>query len=358
MQSLLRTSFLSLLRLGLGISKELSILGETNWDALLDLANQQWLSAIVLDGIEQLPKQQQPPQEILLKWIGSVLQDETRYTVQRDVACRMATLFHENSIRTYVLKGEMVAECYPKPNHRFSSDVDCFLLPLEGEFDAWGIGNDIIKAHGYPITTDYYKNSTFYLSGLTVENHRFMTPFRGNQTLFDLERLLQTLMRKDKGENKVDSTWLYRPPVMVSALFLVEHAYSHFLHEGLTWRHVLDWIMYSRKHDNEIDWCQFEKRIDEYGFRRFYDSYYRLGRYLFGEIIDDELTENDKRMLSDVWSRLDLHETVNGVKGKIALAGNTWRARWKYRDFTEISWKKALWIQIKGFLLIRKPKLN
>lgn len=35
-------------------------------------------------------------------------------------------------------------------------------------------------------------------------------------------------------------TWLYRPPVMVLALFLIEHAYSHFLHEGLIWPMALD----------------------------------------------------------------------------------------------------------------------
>ena len=35
---------------------------------------------------------------------------------------------------------------------------------------------------------------------------------------------------------------------MLSALFLIEHAYLHFLHEGLTWRMVLDWQMFCRRH--------------------------------------------------------------------------------------------------------------
>lgn len=50
---------------------------------------------------------------------------------------------------------------------------------------------------------------------------------------------------------------------------MVEHVYSHFLHEGLNWRHVLDWMMFSKKHQKEIDWPQFEKWIDEFGFREF-----------------------------------------------------------------------------------------
>ena len=145
---------------------------------------------------------------------------------------------------------------------------------------------------------------------------------------------------------------------MVTALFLIEHAYSHFLHEGLTWRMVLDWMMFSKKHKDEIDWTLLGAKIDEFGFSKFYDSYSRLGRYLIGEFQDSAFTFQDKRMLEDIWAPLDLHESVRGWKGKLRLVGNTWRARWKYRYFSEISMLEALWIQVKGFLFDKKPKLD
>ena len=63
-------------------------------------------------------------------------------------------------------------------------------------------------------------------------------------------------------------------------------------------------------------------------------------------------------MLNDIWAPLDLHETLHGVKGKLGLAGNTWRARWKYRYFSPISMPLALWIQTTGFLFDKNPKLN
>lgn len=78
-----------------------------------------------------------------------------------------------------------------------------------------------------------------------------------------------------------------------------------------------------------------------------------------GEVQDiKSLSEQERRMLNDIWAPLDLHETVTGVKGKLALAGNTWRARWKYRDFTDISWLKALCIQANGFLFEKEPMLD
>lgn len=271
----------------------------------------------------------------------------------------MAQLFHQNNIRTYVLKGNVVSECYPKPQHRVSSDFDCFLLPEEDGFDAWEKGNQLIEKAGYEVEKVFYKNSTFHLSGLTVENHFYMVPFRGNKTLQRLEQYLQSELRNQKPQPSdfFPQTSLTRPSVIVSALFLIEHAYSHFLHEGLTWRHVLDWVMFSRKHKDEIDWKEFDSRIDEFGFRKFYDTFSRLGQYLLGEIQDSSFMFQEKKMLDDVWAQLDLHKSVRGLKGKLALVGNTWRARWKYRYFTNMTWFTALWIQVKGFVFEKNPTL-
>lgn len=114
--------------------------------------------------------------------------------------------------------------------------------------------------------------------------------------------------------------------------------------------------MFSRTHKEEIDWPQLDVWIDEFGLRKFYDSYTRIGQYLLGAVSEIELLPSDRHMLAEAWNPLDLHETVNGIKGKIALVGNTWRARWKYREFTDMTWLKGLWIQVKGFLFIRDPK--
>lgn len=354
--------FLKLVRLGIGTSVDVSMIDIALWEDIKTFAEQQGLSGVVLDGIEVLVQQECrivfPEKSLTVQWIGEVLQSERINAIRQKAAEDMAIIFQHNSILTYVLKGAVVAECYPKPEHRASVDLDCFLKPIQGDWDAWSLGNDLIKAAGYEVKFDYYKNSTFVLPGLTVENHRYFTPFRGNNKLRTLEQVLQSMISDDGGQDKFEGTSLSRPPVMLTALFLIEHAYSHFLHEGLTWRHVLDWVMFSQKHNDKIDWYALDAMIDEFGFRKFYDTYSRLGKYLVGELSEDELTRNDRIMLQDVWEPLDLHETVRGIKGKLALVGNTLRARWKYRYFSDISMLQALWIQVKGFLFIKEPKLG
>lgn len=358
----LRDIFLQLLRLGIGLgdNAEIQRLSVKDWQELVGMANEQGLLGVMLDGMEKLPRDLRPEKKAIIQSIGQVIHSEQKYSVQENAAKEMALLLHQHGIRTYVLKGAVVAECYPKPEHRRSVDMDCFLLSEEGSTDVWENANCLMERQGFKVRRDYYKNSTIVLPGLSVENHRYFTPFRGNKRLHRLERLLQDEMLRMKGatiDSNFEGTYLYRPPVMVSALFLIEHAYSHFLHEGLTWRIVLDWMMFSRKHQDEIDWKALNAGVAEFGLNRFYGSYYRLGRYLLGEITFDVLELSDKLMLNDIWAPLDVHETVRGLRGKLALAGNTWRARWKYRHFTDMTWLRALWIQAKGVMFENNPSI-
>lgn len=384
----MREAFLALVRLEIGNAATAALPDCIDWDEVEALAKRQGLFAVVFDGLEQLPQTSRPPLTTWLRWIGEVQLDESRYSQQWSVACKLAHLFHQHGIRIFVLKGNVLSECYPKPQHRVSADFDCFLLnenQNENEKDVWEKGNQLIEEAGCEVEKVYYKNSTFRLPGLTVENHRFLTPFRGSKTLRRFEQYLQGELKegskssRGSSSSRFEGTELWRPPVMVSALFLIEHTYSHFLHEGLTWRHVLDWVMFSRKHKAEINWSVFDALIDEFGFRKFYDVFNAIGQEAFGIGLsrigelgnttynsqlstDSQLsTLNSKLkslMLNDIWAPLDLHESVRGFKGKLALVGNTWRARWKYRYFTNMTWFTALWIQVKGFLFEKNPKIE
>lgn len=363
MRSLSIDSLLSFIRKAL--KEETKCILPDDWRALIKEAGRQGVSAIVFDGYTSCYERGEVdgvhdvPDPMKKKWIASVYKDERIAQSQLRSSAEMAELFATNGIRTYVLKGQVIAECYPIPSHRRSVDMDCFLTSADGkEADACERGNQIIEGQGIKVGRSFYKNSSFFFKDVHVENHRFLTPFRGNNLLSRFEGYLQNLLREDEGSDRIDGTWLCRPPVMVSALFLIEHSYSHFLHEGLTIRHVLDWVMFRRCHEGDIDWDIFEKCIDEYGFRRFYDAYFHVGEFLAGERAESDLTASECRMMDSVWEGLDLHDTVEGVRGKLNLVGNTLRAAWKYRYFSPISMPHALWIQVKGFLFIRKPKME
>lgn len=335
-----------------------------DWQALINESYRQNVSVLASDGLQKLYDTgiyralgSLEERRMKARWFGKTLKYEQRYLTQISAAKQMAEWLAADGIQTVVMKGFTVAECYPIPSHRYSSDLDCFLIKDGEHLKAFEQGNQVVEKHGVKVSRGFYKNSSFDVDGLYVENHKFCTPFRGNRVLVKMERLLQDTMLEGALTPFEDSNLLFPPPLF-SALFLIEHSYSHFLHEGLNLRHILDWMMFSRHHQTEIDWALVERRIDEFGFRRFYDAYVHVGECILGERRIECLTESEHRMLDSVWEGLDLHETVTGVRGKLNLVGNTLRAGWKYKSFTNLSMLHALWIQVKGFLFMKNPNLS
>ena len=348
-----------------------SVLGNTGftvpepleWPFLIEEAGRQNVSVVASDGLQILYNAgvysvsgDKEEKKTKARWFAKTMQYEHRYADQLAAAKKMGMWFAAEGIKTVVLKGFTISECYPIPSHRYSSDLDCFLIKDGEHLAAYELGNQIIEMHGLPVERKYYKNSSFNLAGLFVENHKFCTPFRGNESLKGLERLLQGMILEGP-LSEFDGTGLMMPPVLASALFLIEHAYSHFLHEGLNLRHILDWALFKRKHREDMDWDTFEKYVEEFGFRRFYDAFSHLGDYVLGLYKYSSLSAPERRMMDSVWTGLDLHESVRGFVGKLRLVGNTLRAGWKYREFAPISMVEALWIQVKGFLFDRDPSL-
>ncbi len=348
-----------------------SVVGDTrfsvpeslDWPLLIEEASRQNVSVIASDGLQKLfdagvykVSGDKEEKRTKARWFAKTMKYEQRYADQLTAAKRMGKWFADEGIQTVVLKGFTISECYPVPSHRYSADLDCFLIKNGEHLDAYEVGNQVIEKHGVKVSRDFYKNSSFNILGLHVENHKFCTPFRGNDTLRRLERLLQEMILQGP-LTEFEDTGLLMPPVLASALFLTEHAYSHFLHEGLNLRHILDWALFRRRHQSDVDWAEFEQYVDEFGFRRFYDAFSHVGEYVLGEREYSSLTDPEKRMMNSVWAGLDLHEDIESLAGKLKLAGNTLRAGWKYREFAPISMVKALTIQVKGFLFDRNPAL-
>ena len=334
-----------------------------NWQTVIDEAGRQGVSVLASDGLQRLydagkyeAHDEKDMRRLKASWFGKTMKYEHRYAGQVAAAKKMGEWLASTGIQMVVLKGFTVSECYPIPAHRYSSDLDCYLIKDGEHMNAYELGNQVMEKHGLKVDRGYYKNSAFDLPGLHVENHKFCTPFRGNKTLTQFERLIQGLALAGP-ITPIGETGLMAPPPMFSALFLTEHAYSHFLHEGLTLRHVLDWALFRRKHASDLDEAQFGAYCADYGFSRFLSSINAVGDYVLGLRALGDLTPVDRRFLEDVWNGPSLHHGKKGLSARISLVGNIVRAAWKYRAFSNISMLHALWISVKGFLFIRRPEI-
>ena len=334
-----------------------------DWQKLIDEANRQGVTVLACDGLQRLYDEgaysssgDKEERRTMARWFANTMKYEQRYAGQMAGARKMGKWLAEEGIQTVVLKGFTVSECYPVPAHRYSADMDCFLVRDGEHLDTYEQGNQVMEKHGIDVNRSYYKNSSFDLPGLHVENHKFCTPFRGNDTLRRLEQLLQKMILAGP-MCPLGDTGLLAPPPLASALFLTEHAYSHFLHEGLTLRHILDWALFRRRHAADVNWTAFEGYVDEFGFRRFQASIDAVGDYVLGLRPYEDLSPIDRRFLADTWKGPSFDHEKKGLRARIFLAGNTLRAAWKYRHYSKISMAHALWIQVKGVLFMRRPEI-
>lgn len=311
-------------------------LNADGWQILVDLSFQQGVAAIAVDGLQKLYEScpnlelelDKPELEGLkYEWFGSVFQAETDFSAYLSAAKSLAKLYADNGVKTLVLKGLVFSECYPVPSHRSSCDLDCYLT---GDYEK---GNQLVEQAGVAVDRDYFKNSSFCYERLHVENHHFFTAFRGSRKAKEYERLLQREISATGGRPIFDSS-LIAPPVMFSALFCISHAQTHFLTEGITLRHILDWALFRKRHYDEIDWSRFGSVCREYGMWQFAQTFTRIGGFLLGEVDYSSLTDVDLRLLNDtLYSPRE--EQYHGMRRRIQLVMKSLRSGWKYRYFSD-----------------------
>lgn len=332
-----------------------TLCGVPNWDKIYTLAAQQGVLALVFDAVATLPLEQQPPKALKMQWIASIANIERRYNYQKNVAINLAEQFHKNSIKTYVLKGFAIAGYYPKPEHRECGDLDCF---LGGEYER---GNCLAESLGAKVTREYYKHSIIYYKKLMVENHQFCIAIRGSRTLKAFERHLETII--SQGATMIDGSHLIKPSADFNALFIITHALTHFLVEGIKLRHILDWALLLRAEQENIDWGEFYKWADRMHLTSFADAMTAIAVEHFGL----QITNADIHTSSPYAERI-LRDTIDNSEGIHNKGYSAWKSRfmqiknrlsfaWKYHQIYQKSLLWELSKSVFAFLFERHPKL-
>ena len=125
-----------MIQLGIGTSEEIPSLEGVDWPALVALATEQGVAALAHDGLQMCyeadPRLSLPLDRELkavkYDWFGATLNVEVECDKQWKAVSALGELFSAAGLRTLVLKGFALGECYPVPQHRYSCDFDCFLM--------------------------------------------------------------------------------------------------------------------------------------------------------------------------------------------------------------------------------------
>ena len=266
----MREAFLSLVRLGIGHSVEI-IPDSVDWETLKALAEQQGLSAIVLDGIERLPENKRPPQMVLLEWIGEVLQAyEYTYDSYIRAIAEMTSFYNSHGYKMMVLKGYACSLDWPKPAHRPCGDIDIWLFGKQKEAD-----KTLRQVQGarFNIDDSHEHHTVFYWDDFMVENHYDFIDVHHRKSSPQLESILKELGRDDTHTIDVNGEKVYIPSPNLHALFLLRHCMEHFASTELTLRQLLDWAFFVKKHGSKVDWKWLERVLKQFGMEPAYNIF-------------------------------------------------------------------------------------
>ena len=261
-------ALLSLVKLGIG--HRCAPPDVVDWQAIKTLADKQGLTAVVVDGIEQLPDAERPPKELLLQWIGEVFQSyENRCKLYLRAIAELAGWYNAHGYKMMVLKGCACGNNWPKPEHRPCGDIDIWLFGQQREADAalgsWFKVHDSEKI----IDNSHHHHTVFDWHGFTVENHYDFVNVHAHKSSAELEKIFKQLGQDDFHAVEVNGEKVYLPSPNLHALFLIRHMVSHFAAAEITLRQVLDWAFFVEKHTKEVDWVWLDGMLDKFHMKEF-----------------------------------------------------------------------------------------
>lgn len=369
-----REILLKLVRLAVGWECDYTLPETVNWTEILQMAYEQGVLAVSLDGYDILI-QNNPNvkvglaspenKRLLLQAIGQVKGIEARFNRHVAALTELDRLFYDAGIPFLLMKGFACGRYYPNASHRSCGDIDIY----PGE--RYNESNDALKRAGVSVVPYYYRHSASTVKDVLVENHRILGDLRGpKKQTQELEAWLEREAKKSIKEGEAFTLGVKTfegakcPSANFNALFLPWHVSAHFAFERVTIRHLLDWALFLKSEGKDIDLVMFKeaKQKFTFGYSKIADILTNLSvRYLNmpiettpREIVDFALASDSKladKMMDYMFVGQPRKRDEELWKSRWNNTIRIWKERWKYREVYNISMIRFLIYKGLGVLL-------
>lgn len=226
-------------------SATIGAFSKVNWLEVKDLAAAQGVLAFAWEGVLELLQRGEVSvdaigEDLYYAWLGQVMLIEKGYEKLCGIATKMDGIASSSGVRILMFKGLDLSRLYPCPNHREFGDIDFFVLDgLSSRMEA------CLVSAGARIRTVGEKHSVLDFEDVVLENHFcFVWPF-ASRKLKRLEAFLKGTLPSASvlpGYSNVLS-----PSIGFDVAFVLAHAAGHLRTEGISLRHLLDWIVVEKR---------------------------------------------------------------------------------------------------------------
>ena len=198
--------------------------------------------------------------------------------VKTDEFLELYSSLSSRGIAPLVVKGLVCRELYPRPDYRDSGDEDVFC----GEQAFEACHKAMIESGMEPGSSDLESYEVPYKKGdglLYIELHK--TLFPGNSDIFgDCNRIFEHSFDNParitvRGVEIATLDWSEH------MLYLILHAFKHFLHSGFGIRQVSDMVLFANAYGDRLDWSYVMKKCKGLRAEGFAATLFAIGeKYL------------------------------------------------------------------------------
>ena len=248
---------------------------KVDWPDIFTLANQQKLLPILFEAVRKMPAAEENVALFAVtkqQVVGQVLNQTVRSAEFADLYRKL----RKAGLHPIVVKGQLCSRLYPLKDHRISADDDLYIPDAEfmachKQLLANGLTTDT-PADELPTADEvsYTKNG----SPLYIELHRH---------LFDsAEDAHDELNHFFAGLNPVKMDGFLTMPPHEHLLYLLLHAYKHFVRSGIGLRQFCDIGLWAREYHAEIDWRRLREQCESVHAATFAAAAFRIAREYLG----------------------------------------------------------------------------
>ena len=242
-----------------------------DWPAVFALAGQQKLLPIVFEAVRKSPAAAENA-ALFAAVKQQVIAQVLHQTVRASEFAALYQTLRAAGLHPVVVKGQLCSRLYPLKDHRISADDD-ILIP-DGEFFAC---HEQLLANGLTTDTPADELTTAdevpYTKGgspLYIELHRRL--FDSSEDAHDeLNRFFT-----DLNTTEIDG-FLAMPP-HEHLLYLLLHAYKHFVRSGIGLRQFCDIGLWARAYHAEIDWQRLHEQCESVHAATFAAAAFHIAR--------------------------------------------------------------------------------
>ena len=262
--------FFALLRLAMTGEQFDSVPTAEEWSEFYQMAGIQSVTGVCFTAFPHLTKAQQPPVELMVRWMGEAEDIRRMNELQNQEAARLTRLFTEAGRRSAILKGQANAWLYPDRLSRQVGDIDIWVeggkkgvVALLMEL---GLVTELgsTSVEGKPTASYHHVHLPPTKDHIVVEVH--FRPSSGNFNPFTNRRLQRWLEQEIGSSCQPVDEGFNVPSVRFALMMQLSHVQRHFLVGGIGMRHVCDyyWLL---KNSTEEDRREVASHLSSFGLR-------------------------------------------------------------------------------------------